>query len=394
MTKYVKVSSPDIADDLFLKRQEVNIRGKKFQTPIKTIDASKLHPDIKVSDDIKGLNEIFKTFNEERLREYLTGKKDESLINLELNRKIEKTNPRKEATICFISYDGMKYPDEKGIDFLMNTAYEFSDATPLPLIPKLRKMFENDKRNFNAKLEDYKNFMKKCIDSINRFNTKPILGVIPEVILSAYVVDLVEFYYENNITSFVYDFKGKVSTGMKTKLREMMIALKDIKLLEKSFLYSINANNGKMIKDAPIVRARDILTFGFGFNALGDQHIRRAFPPDIAKRIGERMKKNPMHRLFNNKDYGYYKTSNLSILENIYPKNETSIPFENFKIYNDKARRSQVLFNNERLGKETIKYQKIVKEESNKTTDYFKTKEYIREKDIKDLTNFRDQIRV
>jgi len=46
MSKYIKVSSPDIADDLFLKKQKVIIEGKKFQTPIKTIDASKLHSEI------------------------------------------------------------------------------------------------------------------------------------------------------------------------------------------------------------------------------------------------------------------------------------------------------------------------------------------------------------
>ena len=390
MNKYIKASSPDIADDLFLKKQEVVIAGKKIQTPIKTIDASKLHSEIQILDDVKGLNEIYKTFNEKRLKEYLMGEKDESKINQELERYKARINPT-EVIMTFVSYDEEKFPNEKGINFFMDITYEFSDATPLPLLPRL---FKKDKRDFPVKIEEYKNFMKMCIDSINRFNNKPIIGIIPEIIPSTYIADLVNFYYSNDITSFIYDFNGKVSSIMKTKLREMMIALKDVDLLEKSFLYSINANNGKMIKDVPIVRARDILTFGFGFNALGDQHIRRAFPPDIAKKIRERMKKNPMHRLFNNRDYGYYKTSNLSILEDIYPKNETFIPFDNFKIHNDKARRSQVLFNDERLGKEAIKYQEIVKEEPDKTTDYFKTKKYVREKDIKDLVKFRDQIKV
>jgi hypothetical protein len=391
MSKYIKVSDFKVADDLFMKTQKINIEGKILQTPIKTIDASKLHPDIQIVDKVKGLNEICKFFNGQRLEEYVTGAKDESLINIELARKIRNTN-HKEAIICFVGYEDLKFPDEKGINFLMNLAHEFSDATPLPLVPKL---FKNDERDFYVKLNDYKVFMKKCIDSINRFNNKPILGIIPEIIPSTYVADLVNFYYDNDITSFVYDFKGKVSAGMRTKIREMMIALKELDLLGNSFLYSINVNNGKMIKDASIVRARDILTFGFGFDALGDQHIRRVFPPDVAKMIRERMiNSSPLIRLFNNKDYGYYKTSDLSMLENIYPKDETSIPFDNFRVFNTKAKHSQTLFNSERIGLEAMKYQRLIIEETDKTSDYFKTKKYVREKDIKDLVKFRRELKI
>lgn len=391
MSKYIKISEVEVADDLFLKKQKVNIQGKEFQTPIKTIDASKLRSDIQIVDSIKGLNEICKFFNKKRLNEYVTGIRDESLINKELDRKIKNTSP-KEATICFVGYEDPKFPDEKEINFLMNLAYEFSDATPLPLMPKL---FKEDKRDFNVKLNDYKDFMKRCIDSINRFNNKPILGIIPEIIPSMYVADLMNFYYDNDITSYVYDFKGKVSAGMRTKIREMMITLKDLDLLEKSFLYSINVSSGKMIKDAPIVRARDILTIGFGFDALGDQHIRRPLPPDVARMIRDRKKTSkPLIRLFNNKDYGYYKTSDLFTLESIYPKDETSILFDNFKVYNARAKSSQTLFNSERLGLEATKYQNLIKEEADKTSNYFKTKKYVREKDIKDLEKFRREIKI
>jgi len=389
MSKYIKVSNFEVADDLFLKKQTVNIEGKIFQTPIKTIDASKLHSNIPIADKVKGLNEICKFFDERRLGGYVTGAKDEYLINMELDRKIRKTNPE-EVTLCFVGYESIKFPDEKGIDFLMNLAHEFSEATPLPIMPKL---FKNDERDSDVKLNDYKDFMKKCIDSINRLNNKPILGVIPEVIPFSHVAELVDFYYDNNIESFVYDFKGKVSAGMRTKIREMMIAIKNHGSLEKTFLYSINVNNGKMIKGAPIVRARDILTFGLGFDALGDQHIRRAFPPDVAQKIKERMiEMGPSLRLFNSEDYGYYKTSDLTILESIYPAGETSIPFENFREFNTKARQSQALFNTERLGLESLKYPRLIEEEANRTSNYFRAKRYVGEEGIRDLVKLRDEI--
>lgn len=391
MSKYIKVSDFEVADDLFLKKQTVNIEGKIFQTPIKTIDASKLHLDIQLVEEVKGLNEICKFFDDKRLREYVTGEKNEYLINMELDRTTRKTNPE-EAIICFVGYEGIKFPDENGINFLMNLAHVFSDATPLPLMPKL---FKNDERDFDVKLNDYKNFMKKCIESINRFNNKPILGVIPATIPFSYVVDLVDFYYDNDIEAFIYDFEGKVSAGMRTKIREMMIAIKNRGSLEKTFLYPINVNNGKILKDAPVVRARDILTFGLGFDALGDQHIRRALPPDVAIKIRERIKTSgPLIRLFNSKDYGYYKTSDLSILEDIYPEEETSIPFNNFEVFNTKARHSQTLFNSERIGLESLKYQRLIEEEANRTSNYFRTKRYVREEDIRDLVKLRDEIHI
>ncbi|MDY6986047.1 MAG: hypothetical protein SVE93_06575 [Candidatus Thermoplasmatota archaeon] len=211
------------------------------------------------------------------------------------------------------------------------------------------------------------------------------------------MADLVNFYYENDITSFVYDFKGEVSGGMRTKIREMMIAFKKLDLLEKSFLYAIDASTGKMIKEAPVVEARDILTFGFGFDALGDQHVRKAYPPDVARmiRIRERMKtQKPLIRLFNDKDYGYYKTSDLSILENMYPEDETSIPFDNFKVHNVKFKSSQGLFNSERIGLEAIKYQSLIKEAPSEASNYFKIKKYVRGRDVKDLEKFRKEIKI
>jgi hypothetical protein len=189
----------------------------------------------------------------------------------------------------------------------------------------------------------------------------------------------------------VYDFNGKMSMGMKTKVRELMIALKNLDILEKAFLYSTNVNNGKMRKDAPIIEAKDVLTFGFGFDALGDQHVRRALPPDVAGAIREKQG-SMLIRLFNNEDYGYYKTSDLSLLESIYPKSETKISFENFHGSEERIKSSQILFNSERIGIETLKYQDLIVEKATSTSRYFSSKRYVREKDIKDLENFRRNI--
>ena len=43
---------------------------------------------------------------------------------------------------------------------------------------------------------------------------------------------------------------------------------------------------------------------------------------------------------------------------------------------------------------EAMKYQSLIIEETDKTSDYFKTKKYVREKDIKDLVKFRRELKI
>jgi len=389
VAKHIQVTDFKVADDLFLKSQTVHIGGKKFQTPIKVFDASKMRDDIQIKKDVRGINEIFKTFNSENLNEYIDGEREEGQLNLELDRKIRKTEPYS-STICFVGYDDLGYPNDKGINFLMDLTHEFSDAIPMP---SMSKLFVNDNRDIDEKITTYFEFLQKCMDSVNQLNNKPIIGIIPEAIPSIYIEDLVNFYFNNDITSFVYDFNGKVSVRMRTKIRRMMIAIRELGIIENTFLYAINANYGKMLKDAPIVRAKDVLTFGFGFDALGDQHIRRPLPPHVRQQMKEKGS-GPSIRLFDTRNYGYCKTLDFSVLSKMYPVTETSIPFKVFEQLNHKAIQSQSLFNSERIGKETIHYQTLIKEQADETSKYFESKKYVQEKDIKDLERFKKQIKL
>lgn len=390
MSKHIKISDSDYADDIFLKKQRVSIGGKTFQTPIKAIDAAHRRPDIKIKNEVKGLNEICRYFNEAKLNEYLTGARPESIINSKLSNTVQRAGSD-EVTLTFIVYDSPQYPSERGVNFLMNLCYEYSDAIPLPLLPKL---FKDKTSDFEQQLREYLGFMKQCIDSVNRLNNKSILGVIPAIIpSSSYVKDIVEFYYDNDITSFIIDYAGRTPKIAKTTMREFIIALKEFDLLEKSFLYAINVTSGNMMQDAPVVKAVDLLSFGYGFDTLGDNHIRRTYPPAVAERMRRAaQERGTVFRLFNNGDYGYYKTPDLAMLEGIYPYTETSIPFSNFRTNTVKTRPSQILFNSERIGLEAIKYRQLIAEETDHTVDYFETKAFVEAKDLKELTKFRKYV--
>jgi hypothetical protein len=390
MSRHIKVSDSDFADDLFLKKQSVTIGSKNFKSPIKVFDATKRRPDIAIKDEVKGLNEVCKHFDENKLTEYLTGVRPVTQINAELDNTLGKIGPE-EVALTFTIYDSIRYPSDRGINFLMNLSYEYSDATPLPLLPKL---FKDTTRDFESQFKEYLSFMQQCIDSVNRLNNKSILGIIPAMIpVSQDIHDLVKFYNDNNVTSFVIDYAGKVPKVARTTMRELVISLKEFGLIENSFLYAINVTSGNMMQNAPVVKAVDLLSFGYGFDALGDNHIRRTYPPAVAERM-RRMaqQQGNSFRLFNNVDYGYYKTPDLSLLDHIYPHSETSIPFDNFRTNNIKTKPSQILFNSERTGLEAIKYRRLIEEQADRTASYFKEKTYVDTKDLKELIKFKKDI--
>jgi len=386
MPKSIKVSKSEIDDDFFIKSQKVRINDKKFVTPIKSIDMSNLRRDIHLNDCVKGLNEVFRTFNHEKLDKFVTGKDDETdKIHKPMNTKFNKT-AEDEVNLCFTLYESPNLPEGKSINLLTNTAYQYSDATPLPLLTS----FFQDEKDFIKQFDEYIIFMNNCIESINRLNNKPIIGVIPIDIPSMFVADLIDFYHDNDITSFVYDFKGKVYAGNESKLREMIIALKELEILDDAFLYTTNVNPGKMLKGTPIIRATDLLLYNFGFDAIGDNHIRRKYPKEVLDKMKERVGPKSI-RLLNSQDYGYYKTSNMELLTKFYPKDETTIPFETFEVDNNKAKQCQKLFNAERIGLETSKYQTMIKEHT-EISDYIGSKDIVRDKDLKILYDFRKDI--
>lgn len=389
MAKNIKTSDFKIDDDICLKSQKIHINGKKLITPIKSVNMAKIRRDTPINNKVKGINEIFKTLNNEKINDYITGTNDESNITKNILSNLRKTDS-KDVNLCFIQHEDNKLPEEeKAINFIMNIAYEYSDATPLPILPKY---FSDETSDFLKIYENYLNFMKSCIESINRLNNKPIIGIIPIDIPSAIIGDLVNFYHNNDITSFAYDFNGKVYAGSELKVRELMTTLIDLDLLDNSFIYCCNITPGKMMKGAPIVRATDVMTYNFGFDAIGDNHIRKRLPRSLIESFKKRKGKSAI-RLFNSEDYGYYKTTELSLLKQIYPTKETNIPFDTFRVDNAKSKQCQTLFNTERIGLESLKYQTILND-SSEAVDYLKTKEFIRDKDIRKFMEFRNKINI
>lgn len=369
----VKVSKQIIDDDLFIRSEKLKINNKIIRTPIKSITMNHLRRDIEVSPTISGVNEIFKTIKYQDIKKYFSGEKDEKNIYKDIKTHMNKTQ-KDNINLCFVQLTSEKLPEGKEIDFLTNISYINSDITPLPLVHGLFK----EGKDANQLADKFFGFMDNSIESINRLNNKPILGIIPSSMPSIFIGDLIEFYHERNITSFAFDFQGKIYSNFEQHIREIMSKILNLDISNESFLYACNTSRGKVTKGTNITKANDVLVYNYGFDIMGDSHVRRALPPSVVKGLKKRSGSEQIIRLFNSEDYGHYKYNNKDLAKNMYPSSETKIPFDAFDINvnKKKAGDSEKLFNDERIGFELLKYNKLLNE-NDSALEYINTKKQI-----------------
>lgn len=378
----VQVSHQEIDEDLFIRSEKLRINNKTLKTPIKAVNMPSLRKDVSIKDDVKGVNEIFKTLKIADIKKYCSGEKDENSIYRTINTPLNKTDRDNEVNICFVQLPDLKLPENNEIDFITNISYVYSDITPLPLVQGLFKSDEGI-----SDLMRFMEFMQKCIDSINRLNNKPMLGVIPGTMPSPLVGYLIDFYHKNDITSFAFDFQGRIHKNFEVQIRAMITKILELDISNESFLYSCNTQRGKVSKGSTIIKGNDIAVYNYGFDVMGDSHVKPKIRPDVARQMRERAGNELNIRLFNSEDYGHYKFADIDAIRGMYPYDETDITLDCFdpSIIKQRASDSQKLFNTERIGLELNKYKNML-DHSESTYEYINTKDQIRDS----LGKFRD----
>lgn len=381
----VRVSKQIFDDDVYIRSEKLKINNKSITTPMKSFTLNDLRRDVKLNEDVKKVNEVFKKFSKESLEDFVSGKKDITRVHKDINKDFKKISPD-ELNFCFTTLDYTKFPEGKEIDLLTNVSYIYSDATPLPLVHNLFKPNQDAEKSYDK----YTDFMIKCVDSINRLNNKPIIGIIPSSMPPSYVESLIDFYHDLDITSFAFDFENKTHVGLTDHLREMMISIINLDILNESFTYSCNTQRGKASRGSDIIKANDILVYNYGFDIVGNSHMGIKIPKSAAEKL---KKRNPTSiRLFNNEDYGHYRYDNVDLISQFYPHEKTDIPIEFFNPEGNvsRSRDCQKLFNNEMFGLELLKYNQLLNEDES-TLDYLKTKDQIKG-ELNTFMKFREDI--
>lgn len=381
MTKKLSIKDVKVSEDSLYKTQKIKVGNKTIETPGKAIDIRKMPTNLKFSEEIRDIKEIYRTFTADSIKQASSTNKEQE-INGQLTRYRIRDSTPNQITLTFSEFDGKYFPNEKEIELLTDINYSNSDITPLPLVPNICKIITTET------IHTFKDYLKTAIKKIEELNHQPIMGIIPLSIPRDFLPDILEVYENEGINAFCVDFQGGTVSSASSKIRQLHRLLNHKRMLENSLLYTLNLSSGKLIKDKEIIPARDILSFGMGFDVIGGQHIKPRLPPSVWKRINElkNVEENKT-RLFNKSDYGYYKISR-SAVHQIYPK-DSKVPIS--WLQNVKTNKNvDKVFNMEQQAIES-RYLREILNENIKPLKYVEAKKQVDPKDIKLLQKLKKE---
>ena len=365
MADLIKVT--DIDDNTIYRVTNLKVGNKDIITPIKALDLSKMTSGIKLQKQVHGVNEIYRKVTTEKIKEMMTNKKAQSFFDYSINSAINKSDANSELNVLFLEHEGKDYPDGKILEFISDNVHSFSDIVTLPLITDIENRISDEKT-----FKEFITFLSRYVEEVEKLNKKPIMGIVPNIpwIFSE---DLANFYLKNGINAFCFDFNGKNPLTIERNIRPFLKAIKQEGQEEKSLFYCINANAGKISKGKNIIPAKDILSFGFGFDILGLKHKKLKLPAELFEKIKQ---KGQRLRLFNKSDYGYYIFEDSKLI-----KTSNSVPSDSSISAEDIIKRNalQNVFNMEQHGLEAINLRNIIKE--NSILPYLDKKANIKDKD-------------
>ncbi len=374
--------SSDIENSNLYKHKSVRLGSSiRIETPTFAFDPSILRNYDNVNPEVRGYNEIYLTLQTKNnpVSNYLTSAEKTDAFNSRIDARLNKTSPD-EITSCYVDWKDSRYPDDYELEFLVNTSYKFGDLSALPLMPELTNNIES-----RPSFDRYFNLIKKGVELLRQLNNKPIIGVIPRL-GSLYTSKLVEYYINNDINAFAFDLDRRNSSTMTQYMLSAYRKLKDYEMLDHGFINVLNSGSGRFLKNSNVVEAKDVISFGFGFDSFSRNHR----PPKLPSRIWTTMDRSENKlRMFNKEDYGYYKIDPQNV-STIY-QNDSSIP-ENNLLHgsNSMIKRLEKLYNNEQLAIESTNLRDVVDQEP--TESYLNEKEYTKKEDIKSMRQFKDHV--
>lgn len=379
MGEETKIKTLGEDEKTLLRIQRICANGKTVITPTKGIDLVKLTSATKKHFPTRQINEIYREITPDKIKAANSSSLELDEFAQKIATELNKAEKDKELSLLFVKYAGEKYPTEKEIEFLTDVSHEYSDITPIPSLNAYPKELNE------TKLDEFMEYIKDSIETIKQLNKTPIMGVLPIGLPRDYFSEkLIPFYLEKGINSFYLDFEGKMLNPL--GLRPILRCLNQEKALENCFLYSINANIGRIKKEAAAITAKDFLNFGYGFGAVGEQHVRVKRPKEFYAKL--KVIKSDKVRLFNPVDYGYYRVDSKSEIESICP---SECSFSVNEILADKKKMSKVFNMQQQLTETIVLQQKVSEDNTNGATEYLGSKQYAKD-DLKLMIKTRKEV--
>lgn len=292
----------DFDEDTLFSHKRISLGSKSIETPAKAIQIGKSRTgkDL-ISSEARGVNEIYFQTNSDKLE------RDRQTFDVGHRRKIRhslnKTEDR-EFNFVFVKLDTVDILDIENIQYLADLIYSTSDFLTIPLMPEFLDAIKEegrgtDSKYFRAYLQNVENYL----DTAMQINNKPILGTLPALPWD-FTNKVIDLYLNRGVRAFCFNFNGRTVTAENQLLNMVTPLMRRIaveNLQEDVFFYSLNAHRGRRISGGNYVPARDFMSFGFGFDILGDKHLAGNLPPHLL----EEMDSDLSLRLFERNEYVY-----------------------------------------------------------------------------------------
>ncbi|MCJ7430141.1 hypothetical protein MUO83_02845 [Candidatus Bathyarchaeota archaeon] len=384
---YIDPIFVDKEDETLYKSKRIRVDGKSFDTPIISYDMTVFRSNDRVAPPTKGLNEIYQLMGTEKvpIGKLMSNMKAEKDFDVRLQTKFGRTDSAHEVNIGILESESASYPSGTELDYVLKTASIISDIVPIPNFHSITANIDSD-----SQFLEYTKFLENVISNVESYkDRKPIMGVIPKLSYTN-TEKLVEFYIDKGLNAFYVDFAARNSITAQRDFLHVFSVLHEHDLIEKSFVYAFNVDAGRLSKNATVVNARDILSYGFGFDAIGRKHRRVKASSETWRRINTLPNRV---RLFNRYDYGYHKILEAEKIKEIYPS-DSCISLEkllsNFYTNVQELRRCENMLNSEQLGLEANNLKYVIK--NDKPTEYLADKTYVKPIDLKTITRFRKSL--
>ena len=383
MSTEIRISKYSESEDTDLRTLAFTLGSQKVVTPTRALNTNAFFKDTRIPGTISCLNEIYHRFDAESLK-----KIDEvSDVSKKKNREAEKSKNQADnkPTLCILEFKnrdaGSRLPTPREIDILINTAYSFSDITPIPCVPRIAR--ELSIENFPTFLD----YLNTCYEKIMVRNKKPILGYIPAT-APQITRRIIDFYLDHGINAYYFDLDAELISTHKTQLTALKNQLAKRGYEENNFLHYVNVSFGKSINDEKVLSARDLVGFGYGMDSMGGVHASAKRPLAFYEwlKTQKNVKRNT-NRLLNREDYGYYRVDTLGQkIAEMIPQDAPILQSDIISQSESRQTRAVKIVNLHQQCVESTILRTIVNENPDTTMKYFRSKANVLESDLKNLT--------
>lgn len=386
MVRTLDVKQKGVDDELLYRSTEVKLGGTTLLSgPVRVIDATKVG-ERTVAEKMPSYRvfEAYKKPTPSLLAKVMGNQKE----MLSYNRSWQKLTriAGSDPFLVFLDYglkkdDVRRYPSQYELKFMIRTIHAYSTFSTVPMVSSITDYLEVGK-SFDA----YCTFVREALDTIDSYNKKPVMGVVPLTIPFTKVDELMKLYLDRDVSAFALDFAATKPESRIQTHEEVLAVLSDHGVLESSFIHALNISPGRPRSTTPVSLSSNVLSPGYCIDTYGDLHrtkIRTEYEPT----------RTPPVRLFSRKDYGNHIVTSFEEIKNVYPA-DSSIGISELS---ECVSRREIakLFNAEQQSVEMDKVRRIVlgKDEKKGMSGYLANKEQVKEKDIEAMKSLGQKMR-